>query len=120
MKALGPLQGIPSKWLVELDPATNEYRAVSSEQVNGAEAKREREDGRKDDLRQAIRGVLPRDRGQALTREEIWERLPEAVKVNRTRFHSVLEAEVSSLWLKRGPWSTSRFLPVLARVGSLK
>ena len=53
------MQGIPAEWLVELDPATNEYRAVNAEQPNaaGGEAKREREDGRKDDLRQAIRVV---------------------------------------------------------------
>ena len=54
LKALGRMQGIPAEWLVELDPATNEYRAVSAEQANGAEAKREKEDGRKDDLRHAI------------------------------------------------------------------
>ena len=98
------MQGIPAEWLVELDPTTNEYRAVSAESATGAgaEAKREREDGRKDDLRLAIRRLLPANREQALTREEIWERLPEAVKVNRPRFHSVLEAEVPTLWLKEG------------------
>ena len=104
LKALGRMQGIPAEWLVELDPTTNEYRAVSAESATGAgaEAKREREDGRKDDLRLAIRRVLPANREQALTREEIWERLPEAVRVNRPRFHSVLEAEVPTLWLKEG------------------
>ncbi len=104
LKALGRMQGIPAEWLVELDPTTNEYRAVSAESATGAgaEAKHEREDGRKDDLRLAIRGVLPANREQALTREEIWERLPEAVKVNRTRFGSVMEAGVPKDWLKEG------------------
>ncbi len=77
---------------------------MSSEQATGAgaEAKREHEDGRKDDLRLAIRRLLPANREQALTREEIWERLPEAVRVNRVRFYSVLEAGNRTDWLKEG------------------
>ena len=96
------MQGIPSEGLVELDPATNEYRVVSSEQANGTEAKREREDGRKDDLRLAIRGLLHANWEQALTRKEIWERLPEAVRLNEVRFKSVMEAGVPRDWLKEG------------------
>ena len=52
--------------------------------------------------RHAILGVLPVQREQAMTRDEIWEKLPEAVQVNRVRFHSILEAEVPALWLKEG------------------
>jgi len=95
------MQGIPPEWLVELDPESNQYRAVGADQVHGAgaEAKREKVEGRKDDLRHAILGVLPANREQAMTRDEIWEKLPDAVRVNRPRFHSVLEAEVPRLWL---------------------
>ena len=85
---------------MELDPATNEYRVVSAERATGSDAKREREYGRKDDLRHAIRGVLPRDREKALTREEIWERLPEGVRVNEVRFKSEMEAGVRKDLLK--------------------
>ena len=65
-------------------------------------AKREKEDGRKDDLRRAILAALPATREAALTRDEIWEKLPEAVKVNHVRFKSVMEAGVPVDWLKQG------------------
>ena len=52
--------------------------------------------------RHAILGVLPVQREQAMTRDEIWEKLPEAFHANRTRLNSVLEAEVPALWLKEG------------------
>ena len=42
------------------------------------------------------------ERDKALTREEIWERLPEAVRVNEVRFKSVMEAGVPKDWLKEG------------------
>ena len=60
-----------------IDPDTNTYRAVGADQANGADAKREKEEVRMDDLRRAILGVLPAKREQAMTRDEIWEKLPE-------------------------------------------
>ncbi|MGL6097811.1 MAG: hypothetical protein ACRC7O_18675 [Fimbriiglobus sp.] len=36
------------------------------------------------------------------TRSEIWDRLPDAVKVNEVRFRSILEAENGKLWVKTG------------------
>jgi len=83
---------------------------VGADPANRAEAKREKEEGRKDDLRHAILGVLPAKREQAMTRDEIWEKLTEAVRVNRPRFHSVLEAEVPRFWLEGGrKWTKPRF-----------
>ena len=104
LKAYGRMQGIPPEWLIELDPDSNTYRVVSADQAHGAgaEAKREKEEGRKDDLRHAILGVLPANREQAMTRDEIWEKLPDAVRVNQARCWSVLEAEVPNLWMKEG------------------
>lgn len=40
--------------------------------------KREKEEGRKDDLRRAILAALPAQREQAPTRDEIWAKLPDA------------------------------------------
>jgi len=96
------MQGIPPEWLVELDPESNTCRAIGADQAHRAGAKREKEEGRKDGLRHAILGVLPANREQAMTRDEIWEKLPEGVRVNEKRFWSVLEAEVPRLWLKEG------------------
>jgi len=37
-----------------------------------------------------------------MTREEIWEALPAAVRKNNFRFRSILEAECGKLWRKEG------------------
>ena len=60
------------------------------------------EEGRKEDLRTAILGVLPPDDPDGMTREEIWEQLPPAVRKNNIRFRSILEAECGKLWRKEG------------------
>jgi len=96
------MQGIPPEWLVELDPESNTCRAIGADQAHRAGAKREKEEGRKDGLRHAILGVLPANREQAMTRDEIWEKLPDAVRVNQVRFKSVMEAGVPADWLKEG------------------
>ena len=47
--------------------------------------------------------IIPEgDESVALTREEIWGRLPEDVRVNVKRFESVLEAGVGEMWAKVG------------------
>lgn len=44
------------------------------------------EEGRKDELRTAILGVLPADGPDGMTREEIWDALPAEVRRNEVRF----------------------------------
>jgi hypothetical protein len=61
------------------------------------------EEGRIDVLREALCLIMPfADEGGGLSRKEIWDRLPAAVKVNRIRFESILEAENGNLWVKEG------------------
>ena len=67
-----------------------------------ADARGQAEEGRKEELRAAILGVLPADHPAGLTREEIWQALPPPVRVNDKRFQSVLEAGVGDVWRKEG------------------
>ena len=47
--------------------------------------------------------IIPEgDESVALTREEIWNRLPEDVRVNVKRFESVLEDGVGEMWQRKG------------------
>ena len=100
LKGYGRMAGIPDEWLVELTEDGSGYRHIDADAA--ATGTRERqEDGRKEELREAILGVLPAD-GDGMTREEIWERLPPAVRKNEVRFKSVMEAECGKLWRKEG------------------
>ena len=50
-------------------------------------------------LREAIVDLLPSE-APGLTRDEIWNALPEELRVNDVRFRSVLECEADRLWRK--------------------
>jgi hypothetical protein len=51
--------------------------------------------------------VLPPDDPDGMTRDEIWEQLPAAVRKNNIRFRSILEAECGKLWRKEGKGNKS-------------
>jgi hypothetical protein len=109
LSGYGRFDAIPAEWVVELtdgdrpgfahvpDAADREQRAAS--RVGTREAK---EDSRVDALREALCGVIPfAPEGGGLTRAEIWDRLPPAVKVNELRLREVLDGE-QELWIKDG------------------
>ncbi len=48
--------------------------------------------------------MLPAD-GDGMTREQIWEALPDGVRKNEVRFKSVMAAETGKLWRKAGDGS---------------
>jgi hypothetical protein len=66
------------------------------------DTREQQEDGRKEELRNAILAVLPPDDPDGMTRDEIWERLPDGVRKNQVRFKRVLDAECGKLWRKEG------------------
>lgn len=45
--------------------------------------------------------TVPFGEDKAMTREEIWNRPPEEVRVNVKRFEAVLEAGVGTLWTRK-------------------
>ncbi len=87
-----------------VDVAMELRRAPKSTDPHGRRrALREgREDDRKDELRTTILAVLPHDDPDGMTREEIWDALPDAVRKNNIRFRIILEAECGRLWRKVG------------------
>ncbi|MEO2090865.1 MAG: hypothetical protein ABGY75_15400 [Gemmataceae bacterium] len=101
LKGYGRMTGIPDEWMIELSEDGLTFAHVDSDAA-AAGGRDEREDGRREELRAAILGVLPADDPDGLTREEIWAALPEKVRVNEVRFRQLLEAEAGKAWRKEG------------------
>ena len=54
-------------------------------------------------MRECLLTILPEgDDRVALTREEIWDQVPEEIRRNVKRFEAVLEEGCGELWEKRG------------------
>ena len=100
LKGYGRMCGIPDEWLVEMTEDGSGFTHVDADAA-ATDTREQQENGRKEELRNAILAVLPTD-GDGMTREEIWEQLPAEVRVNHMRFKSVLEAENGKLWVKSG------------------
>jgi hypothetical protein len=96
LSGYGRFDDIPDEWRAELvsgDPPRFEYRPPRDEDDpdpdgNGA-------------LRRAILKALPKD-GSALTRKEIWDRLPAELRRGEVNFKSVLLAGAGKLWFRTG------------------
>ena len=52
--------------------------------------------------RTAVQLILGRE--SDLTADEIWERLPDEIRVNKVRFQSILPGESGKLWVRKGGW----------------
>ncbi len=65
-----------------------------------AKANDEREEERICELRTAIQLILGRE--SDLTADEIWERLPDDIRVNKVRFQAILPGENGKLWVRKG------------------
>ena len=62
----------------------------------------ENEDDRRTKLRECLLTILPEGDGSvALTREEIWDQVPEEIRRNVKRFEAVLEDGCGELWAKK-------------------
>lgn len=103
----GRYDAIPQEWVVELVAEAGggaarpafEHRPPKSD----AAARAEREDARQDELRQALLWVIPTaEEGGGLTRKQIWDALPEGLRVNEARFKEMLEAGAGRDWLREG------------------
>ncbi len=98
LSAVGRAPGIPSEWVVELKDGT--FERVPEEECSRAKANDEREEERIGELRSAIQLILGRE--SDLTADEIWERLPDDIRVNKVRFQSILPSENGKLWVRKG------------------
>jgi len=49
-------------------------------------------DDRRDEFRTAVKTILA-EKKRPMTRKELWESLPECLRVNEVRFRELLEAE---------------------------
>ena len=87
----------------------NQFATESDPGAAATDTREQQEDGRKEELRNAILAVLPAGDPDGITREEIWERLPDGVRKNEVRFKSVLKAENGKLWVKS--WSGGKSTP---------
>jgi hypothetical protein len=100
LKGYGRMCGIPDEWLVEMTEDGSGFTHVDADAA-ATDTREQQENGRKEELRNAILAVLPHD-GDGMTREEIWEALPPEVRKNEVRFKSVIAAETGKLWRKEG------------------
>ena len=73
---------------------------MPEEDCTRAKANEEREEERVCLQRTAILAVLANE--SDLTADEIWERLPESVRLNQVRFKSILTSENGQLWIRSG------------------
>jgi hypothetical protein len=62
----------------------------------------ENEEDRRVSLRESLCLRIPFDEEKAVTREELWNGLPEQLRVNVKRFEAVLEEHVGTLWERKG------------------
>jgi hypothetical protein len=103
--AKGRLDGIPPETLVEMSADGHGYRVVDERSVVAGRVKeRERtEDERRAAVREALCVTIPfGTEADAVTRDEIWAKLPDEVRVNVKRFEAVLENGCGELWARRG------------------
>jgi hypothetical protein len=109
LSGYGRYDAIPTEWVIELtegNPSRDREGADCRSHfvAVGEGGSRPDRDGA---LRQAILGLLSEAaaEGLGLTRKEIWESLPGAVRRNEPRVREVIEAGVGKLWRKedRGP-----------------
>lgn len=101
LKGYGRMTGIPDEWLIELTEDGSGFTHIDPDAA-AADTREQQEEGRKDDLRTAILAVLPHDDPDGMTREEIWEQLPPAVRKNDKRFRQVLDDATGQLWRREG------------------
>lgn len=104
LTAYGRPAGVPAEWVVERredgtysgrDPDADSGRA---ERVQQREKKA---DERKAELRAAIRRLLE-EKGTPQTRKELWESLPDELRVNERVFRETLDEGEDDGWRKEG------------------
>ena len=103
--AKGRMDGIPDETLIEMAKDGQSYHVVDQRTVASDSVKRreDNEDDRRTKLRECLLTILPEgDDRVALTREEIWDQVPEEIRRNVKRFEAVLEEGCGELWEKRG------------------
>ena len=103
--AKGRMDGIPDETLIEMAKDGQSYHVVDQRTVATDSVKRreDNEDDRRTKLRECLLTILPEgDERVALTREEIWDLVPEEIRKNEVRFKTVLEEGCGELWEKRG------------------
>jgi hypothetical protein len=101
LKGYGRMCGIPDEWLVEMTEDGSGFTHVDADAA-ATDTREQQENGRKEELRNAILAVLPANDPDGMTREEIWEALPAEVRKNEVRFKRTLEADCGKLWRKEG------------------
>jgi restriction endonuclease S subunit len=99
---MGRPSGIPAEWVVERQEDGTYTGHPADEVASRAERVQRREkksEERESELRTAIRAILTKGESP-LTRKDIWEALPEELRVNEPRFREVLEGGVGDVWGK--------------------
>ena len=95
----------PDETLIEMAKDGQSYHVVDQRTVASDSVKRreDNEDERRTKLRECLLTILPEgDDRVALTREEIWDHVPDEIRRNVKRFEAVLEDGCGELWQKIG------------------
>jgi hypothetical protein len=102
--AKGRREGIPPETLIELAKDALHYELVDAGEatVSRVRQREVNEEDRRVSLRESLCLRIPFDEEKAVTREELWNGLPEQLRVNVKRFEAVLEEHVGTLWERKG------------------
>ena len=90
ISAFGRYPGIPHEWVIELDPATENYHFAdkTEKQVRSSS----------EELTETILDLLAENPG--MTWKELWQDLPTELRKNQIRFRDLLNQEESKFWRK--------------------
>jgi hypothetical protein len=102
LSGLGRPPGIPPEWVLEWKEDGGYFGRAPDDDGGRAERVERREkksEERRDELRAAIRKLLGEADG-GMTRKELWDGLPEVLRVNEPRFWQVLEEGEEIDWRK--------------------
>jgi hypothetical protein len=100
--AMGRPSDIPAEWVVERQEDgtyTGHPADEVASRVERVQRREKKSEDREAELRAAIVGILTNGKSP-MTRKEIWEALPEELRVNEPRFREVLEGGVGDVWGK--------------------
>ena len=106
LTGFGRYEAIPPEWVIELAEETNRFEHRPEGGGGSPTATR---------LHDAILALLKEAGEAGLTRKQLWDKLPEAVKRNEVKFRQTMEGGVEIDWKKRerGPrqGGASYYLP---------
>ena len=104
LTGLGRPNGVLNEWIVKRqDDGMYTGRDADSDggRAERMERREKKADDRRDELRAAVKAIMA-EKKLPMTRKELWESLPEGLRVNEVKFRELLEGEVGESWNREG------------------